>query len=92
VTVDRLQSTLTVTFHYLFPVLTMGLALFVAWLKKVSYLGREQHRRAPLRNTQEHPVHAEPTMPLAEQEREHPDRVLWCVAALRRRRRLRQAM
>ena len=33
VTVDRLQFTLTVTFHYLFPILTMGLALFVAWLK-----------------------------------------------------------
>jgi cytochrome d ubiquinol oxidase subunit I len=51
VTVDRLQFTLTVTFHYLFPVLTMGLALFVAWLKTVSYLGREQHRLAPLRKT-----------------------------------------
>jgi cytochrome d ubiquinol oxidase subunit I len=51
VTVDRLQFTLTVTFHYLFPVLTMGLALFIAWLKTVSYLGREQHRLAPLRTT-----------------------------------------
>ncbi|HEV7883057.1 MAG TPA: cytochrome ubiquinol oxidase subunit I [Solirubrobacteraceae bacterium] len=51
VTVDRLQFTLTVTFHYLFPILTMGLALFVAWLKTVSYLGREQHRLAPLRKT-----------------------------------------
>jgi cytochrome bd ubiquinol oxidase subunit I len=47
VTVDRLQFTLTVTFHYLFPVLTMGSALFVAWLKTVSYLGGE-HRRLPL--------------------------------------------
>src|SRR5947207_943427 len=47
VTVDRLQFTLTVTFHYLFPILTMGLALFVAWLKTVSYLGRED-RRFPL--------------------------------------------
>jgi cytochrome d ubiquinol oxidase subunit II len=28
VTVDRLQFTLTVTFHYLFPILTMGSALF----------------------------------------------------------------
>jgi cytochrome d ubiquinol oxidase subunit I len=53
VTVDRLQFTLTVTFHYLFPVLTMGLALFVAWLKTVSYLGREQHRLAPMRKTDE---------------------------------------
>src|SRR5437763_4479953 len=39
VLVDRLQFTLTVTFHYLFPILTMGLALFVAYLKTVSYLG-----------------------------------------------------
>jgi cytochrome bd-type quinol oxidase subunit 2 len=38
------------TFHYLFAVLTMGLALFVAWMKTVSYLGREQHRLAPLRH------------------------------------------
>ena len=28
--VDRLQFTLTVTFRYLFPILTMGLALFIA--------------------------------------------------------------
>src|SRR3954451_24010697 len=47
VTVDRLQFTLTVTFHYLFPILTMGSALFIAWLKTVAYLGRE-HRRLPL--------------------------------------------
>jgi hypothetical protein len=51
VTVDRLQFTLTVTFHYLFPILTMGLALFVAWLKTVSYLGRQSHRLVPLRKT-----------------------------------------
>ena len=37
VLVDRLQFTLTVTFHYLFPILTMGLALLIAWLKTVSY-------------------------------------------------------
>jgi cytochrome bd ubiquinol oxidase subunit I len=49
VTVDRLQFTLTVTFHYLFPIITMGLALFVAWLKSVSYLGREDHRFPLLR-------------------------------------------
>jgi cytochrome d ubiquinol oxidase subunit I len=47
VTVDRLQFTLTVTFHYLFPIITMGLGLFVAWLATVAYLGRE-HRRFPL--------------------------------------------
>ena len=29
VTVDRLQFTLTITYHYLFPILTMGLALFI---------------------------------------------------------------
>src|SRR3954466_10428730 len=53
VLVDRLQFTLTVTFHYLFPILTMGLALFIAWLKTVSYLGREQHRFPLLRKTEE---------------------------------------
>jgi cytochrome bd ubiquinol oxidase subunit I len=52
VLVDRLQFTLTVTFHYLFPILTMGLALFIAWLKTVSYLGREDHRLRPLRKSQ----------------------------------------
>src|SRR2546426_1317439 len=51
VLVDRLQFTLTVTFHYLFPILTMGLALFIAWLKTVSYLGREDHRLRLLRKT-----------------------------------------
>src|SRR3954465_1253409 len=39
VLVDRLQFTLTVTFHYLFPIITMGLALFIAYLKTVSYTG-----------------------------------------------------
>jgi cytochrome d ubiquinol oxidase subunit I len=53
VTVDRLQFTLTVTFHYLFPILTMGLALFVAWLKTVAFLGREGRRLRPLRKTDE---------------------------------------
>jgi cytochrome d ubiquinol oxidase subunit I len=53
VLIDRLQFTLTVTFHYLFPILTMGLALFIAWLKTVSYLGREQHRFPLLRKTEQ---------------------------------------
>jgi cytochrome bd ubiquinol oxidase subunit I len=51
VLVDRLQFTLTITFHYLFPILTMGLALFIAWFKSVSYLGREDHRFRLLRKT-----------------------------------------
>jgi cytochrome d ubiquinol oxidase subunit I len=51
VTADRLQFALTVTFHYLFPILTMGLAVFIAWFKTVSYLGREGRRR-PLRRTE----------------------------------------
>jgi cytochrome d ubiquinol oxidase subunit I len=37
VTIDRLQFAFTVTFHYLFPVLTMGLALFIFFLKTVSF-------------------------------------------------------
>src|SRR3954464_15933019 len=53
VLVDRLQFSLTVTFHYIFPILTMGLALFVAWLKTVSYKGRADHRFRPWRKTQE---------------------------------------
>jgi len=52
VTVDRLQFTLTVTFHYLFPILTMGLALMIAWLKTVSFLGREDHRFPLWRKTE----------------------------------------
>jgi cytochrome d ubiquinol oxidase subunit I len=47
VTVDRWQFALTVTFHYLFPILTMGLAFFLAYLKTVAYLGGG-HRRLPL--------------------------------------------
>jgi cytochrome d ubiquinol oxidase subunit I len=31
--VDRLQFAFTITFHYLFPQLTMGLALLIVWLK-----------------------------------------------------------
>jgi cytochrome bd ubiquinol oxidase subunit I len=53
VLVDRLQFALTVTFHYLFPITTMGLALFIAWMKTVSYLGREDRRFPLLRKTPE---------------------------------------
>ena len=35
------------------PILTMGLALFIAWLKTVSYLGRDDHRFPLLRKTHE---------------------------------------
>jgi cytochrome d ubiquinol oxidase subunit I len=51
--IDRLQFTLTVTFHYLFPILTMGLALFIAYMKSVSYLGRPDRRLRLLRRTDE---------------------------------------
>src|SRR5919204_1650587 len=44
VLIDRLHFAFTLTYHYLFPVLTMGLAIFIAWLKTVAYLGREDHR------------------------------------------------
>src|SRR3954469_13969980 len=44
VLVDRLQFTLTVTFHYLFPILTMGLALYIAILKTVGYRARGTER------------------------------------------------
>jgi cytochrome d ubiquinol oxidase subunit I len=51
VLIDRLQFSATIIFHYLFPILTMGIALFIAWLKTVSYLGREDHRLRPLRKS-----------------------------------------
>jgi cytochrome d ubiquinol oxidase subunit I len=51
VTVDRWQFTLTVMFHYVFPILTMGLAVFIVWLETVSLFGREQRRFRPLRKT-----------------------------------------
>jgi cytochrome d ubiquinol oxidase subunit I len=54
---DRLQFTLSVTFHYLFPILTMGLALFLAWFATVAYLGRESHPFPPLRRTREEVRH-----------------------------------
>jgi cytochrome d ubiquinol oxidase subunit I len=53
VTVDRLQFTLTVTFHYLFPVFTMGTALFIAVLKTISFLGHEKRRFPGLRKSPE---------------------------------------
>jgi cytochrome bd ubiquinol oxidase subunit I len=49
--IDRLQFTLTVTFHYLFPILTMGLALFIAYMMSVAYLGRPDRRFRLLRRS-----------------------------------------
>jgi cytochrome d ubiquinol oxidase subunit I len=40
-------------FHYVFPIITMGLGLFIAYLETVSYLGRERHWLRPLRKTVE---------------------------------------
>jgi cytochrome d ubiquinol oxidase subunit I len=40
-------------FHYLFPILTMGLALFMVWLVTVSVFGGEQRRLRPLRKSPE---------------------------------------
>jgi cytochrome d ubiquinol oxidase subunit I len=51
VTVDRWQFTLTVMFHYLFPILTMGLSLFLLWLTTVSVFGGELRRFRPLRKS-----------------------------------------
>jgi cytochrome d ubiquinol oxidase subunit I len=53
VLVDRLQFAFTITYHYLFPILTMGLALFIAWLKTVSFLGRPGRRMRLWRKTDE---------------------------------------
>jgi cytochrome bd ubiquinol oxidase subunit I len=38
-------------FHYLFPILTMGLALFIVWLETVAYFGGEHRRLRPFRKT-----------------------------------------
>ena len=44
---DRLHFAFTVTFHYLFPQLTMGLALLIVWLKTVALrTGDEHYHRA----------------------------------------------
>lgn len=53
VLVDRLQFAFTITFHYLFPIGTMGLGLFIAYLKTVSYLGRPDRRFRLLRKSDE---------------------------------------
>ena len=44
---DRLHFAFTATFHYLFPQLTMGLALLIVWLKTVALrTGDEHYHRA----------------------------------------------
>ena len=40
-TVDRLQFAFTAAFHYLFPQLTMGLALLIVWLKTLALRTRD---------------------------------------------------
>src|SRR2546430_7021786 len=47
VDVHRLQFALTITFHYIFPQLTMGLALLLVYLKtKALRTGDEHYNRA----------------------------------------------
>ncbi len=53
VTIDRIQFALLITFHYLFPLMTMGLGGFIAYMKTVSYFGRADHRFRPFRKTGE---------------------------------------
>jgi cytochrome d ubiquinol oxidase subunit I len=53
VTVDRWQFTLTVMFHYVFPIITMGLALFIVWLETVAVFGGERRRFPALRKSDE---------------------------------------
>jgi cytochrome d ubiquinol oxidase subunit I len=43
--VDRLQFAFTITFHYLFPQLTMGLALLIFVMKTIALRTADQHRR-----------------------------------------------
>jgi cytochrome bd ubiquinol oxidase subunit I len=42
-TVDRLHFAFTATFHYLFPQLTMGLALLIVWLQSVALRTGDEH-------------------------------------------------
>ena len=35
---DRLQFAFTITFHYVFPTLTMGLALLIVYMKTISFV------------------------------------------------------
>jgi cytochrome bd-type quinol oxidase subunit 1 len=51
VTLDRWQFTLTVMLHYLFPILTMGLSLYVLWFVTVATFGREGRWLRPSRKT-----------------------------------------
>jgi len=47
VAVDRLQFAFTVTFHYIFPQLTMGLALLIVILKTLALrTGNDHYNRA----------------------------------------------
>lgn len=42
-TVDRIQFAFTIVFHYLFPQLTMGLALLILALKTIGLRTGNQH-------------------------------------------------
>ena len=41
--VHRLHFAFTITFHYLFPQLTMGLALLIVILKSLALTRRDEH-------------------------------------------------
>src|SRR6202167_5357728 len=43
--IDRLQFAFTITFHYLFPQLTMGLALLIFVLKTIALRTADEQRR-----------------------------------------------
>src|SRR5271155_3840516 len=43
--IDRLQFAFTITFHYLFPQLTMGLALLILVLKTIALRSVDERRR-----------------------------------------------
>src|SRR5271167_4699667 len=48
--IDRLQFAFTITFHYLFPQLTMGLALLILVLKTIALRSSDQQRREHYNN------------------------------------------
>ena len=47
--IDRIQFAFTATFHYLFPQLTMGLALLIVVLKTIALRTGDEHFNAAAR-------------------------------------------
>lgn len=49
--IDRLQFALTIDYHYIFVLLTLGLVLFIVYFKAIAFFGSEDRRFRLLRKT-----------------------------------------